>query len=66
MDYRIVYTGAQIVFAVLFLTMPGDDINMSMSFGAEKYDESMNIRSFIDGADQKLYKSKEKKQKALR
>ena len=46
--------------------MPGDDINMSMSFGAEKYDESMNIRSFIDGADQKLYKSKEKKQKVLR
>ena len=50
----------------LILTMPGDDINMSMSFGAEQYDESMNIRSFIDGADQKLYKSKEKKQKALR
>ena len=52
--------------AKLILTMPGDDINMSMSFGVEKYDESMNIRSFIDGADQKLYKSKEKKQKALR
>ena len=50
----------------LILTMPGDDINMSMSFGAEKYDESMNIRSFIDSADQKLYKSKEKKQSQRR
>lgn len=45
----------------LILEMPGKDINMSMSFGVALYDESMNMRTFIDSADRKLYESKELK-----
>lgn len=42
----------------LVLPLPGKEIKMSMSFGFEEYNESMNMRTFIDSADHKLYEAK--------
>ena len=45
----------------LVLTLPDKEIKMSISLGLEKYDGNMDMRSFIDAADEKLYERKEQK-----